>query len=77
MNFISAMIRDVKFDFYADDPKFKWGIDCQEDCEHLQYFASCFYETCIELGLELNMDKCCILSISKSRVVFSRFFQIL
>ena len=57
-------------EFYADDAKFALPIMSVDDCDRLQVNASMFYELSTQQGLELNVSKCKVMSMSKRRSMF-------
>ena len=67
MNLIPQLLPNIRFLFYADDAKLVFPIKSSEDCVILQQMALSFHTVCKQLGLELNISKCKVMTFSKAR----------
>ena len=66
-NFASKSLEGVRSSFYADDAKFCISVSKIDDCIKLQTAADKFFSWCSSFGLELNINKCRVMTISRSR----------
>lgn len=58
---------DIMISLYADDAKLSKIIKSDEDVDRLQNAVSKLRKWCIDNKLDLNIEKCCVVSISSKR----------
>lgn len=68
-----AQYSSCYFDLFADDSKYYKKVRNKNDCEFLQRNIECLIYWCEDNKLLLNVDKCCILTISRKKnpIVFN------
>lgn len=69
-------LEHLKDSFYADDAKLCLPIENQNCCNYLQDKTTGFINWCSQIGLDINVDKCKVMSFSKSRNVINFDYKV-
>ena len=76
LNQSSSLFGTLKDSFYADDAKLCLPIENQNCCNYLQDKTTGFINWCSQIGLDINVDKCKVMSFSKSRNVINFDYKV-
>lgn len=52
---------------YADDLKLAMRVRSLQDAQMLQETLSCLYHWCMNNGMRLNIDKCCVVTYTRTK----------
>jgi len=58
---------------FADDAKIYKVISCKDDCELLNNSCQLVYEWSTQWGMNINVDKCKVLSVAKNKLIEQSF----
>jgi len=67
VNDINKILRNCRFLLFADDIKLFLKIDSLQDCIHLQEDLECMVSWATNLGLDLNLLKCHVMTFTRRR----------